>query len=219
MEGCSQYTCYFDKGTRNKKALEHIQSVIFGYFDTEVDSDDDPERIDRYRTRCLDSLSKLEWLDSEPWPTVRRVFLKWSKQQLDRAYIVSMAKRDPAILYHCSETDSVLVRCADILSEGGDGYVDAVRQLSRESEWAKAARDSALFDRSYMEATLARIDRVLSELDSTGNAREHLFVLLSNHINHKIHNRLGKNGTVDFFSYSDDFLRIFDSVKVETEEP
>lgn len=218
-EGCTGYTCYFTEGTRNKKALENIQALIFGGFTVDIDSDDDSESIDRYRTYLLDSLSSLEWLDTEPWPSVHRLYWKWTKQQCDRFYIVSKAKRDPAVLYHCDETDSVLVRCADILTKGGDGYVEAVRRLLKEHERAKAARDSVVFDRSYLEHTLSQIDRALDASDSRANARERLFVLLSNHINNKIHNRLGENGTVDFYKYSDDFLRIFDSVKVETEEP
>lgn len=218
-EGCAEYTCYFAAGSQNKKVLENIRSVIFGGFDIEVDSDDSPEEIDRYRKRYLDSLSRLEWLDSEPWPALHSLYMKWSQQQLERYYIVSSARRNPAILSHCSETDSVLVRCEGILTRGGDGFVGAVRQLWTESEYAKAARDSVAFDRSYLERTFERIDEVLSDPDSVSRAREHLSVLLSNHINQKIHDRLGKNGTVDFYSYADDFFRIFDNVKVVEEEP
>lgn len=219
-EGCSEYTCYFTTGTCNKKALEHIRAVIFvGFAVVDVDSGDEPASIDRYRTHYLDSLSALEWLDGEPWISMRKLFLDWSEQQLERYYIVSKAKRDPAILYHCSEADSVLVGCADILTGDMSRFVDRVRCFWKAHERAKAVQDSTVFNKDDLHRTLAQIDNVLGESDSTYCARERLFQLLSNHINHKIHNRLGKNGTVDFFSYSDDFLRIFDSVRVETWEP
>lgn len=68
----------------------------------------------------------------------------------------------------------------------------------------------------YPERSLSQIDLELSGPDSIERAYARLYQLLSNHINRKIHSRLGKDGTVDFFEYNDAFLKLFDSVKVET---
>lgn len=220
-EGCSEYTCYFTAGTIDRKALGHIRTVVFDtpLCDADFGNCPDYDQAERYRRQILDSLSSLEWLDCESWISLRNLFLAWSEQQLDRSYIVYRAESDPAYLYDCSETDSILVRCGDILIEGGDRYVDRVRSLWKEIVFSNAAADSVRFDRSYLDWTLAHIEECLSDSDSTCNARERLFQLLSNHINGKIHRRLGKDGTVDFSAYGDDFFHIFDSVRVETYEP
>lgn len=220
-EGCDWYTCYFAEGTRNKKALEHIRDVIQGSGGPSYEEfapDLSPASIDGERALLLDSVRSVEWLDSEPWPSMRRLHEEWWEQELERQWIVYMAKRDPAFLYDCSETDSVVVRYADIL---GNDRVDreVVRRLKKEiaaAEYAeRVARDSLVYDDKELESTFSSIDWVVDRNDP----RELLFTTLSNYINHKIHNRLGKDGNIDFFSYKDDFLRVFDSVKVETFEP
>ncbi len=96
----------------------------------------------------------------------------------------------------------MLARCAAII-RSGDGYVGQVRSLWRESRYAGPGG-------SETEPTGA---------DSLRHARRMLLQLLSNHINEKIHQRLGDNGTVDFCRNEKDFLRLFDSVRVESWEP
>ena len=220
-EGCDWYTCYFAEGTRNKKALEYIRDVIQGTRGPsyeEYDPDLSPACIDGGRAIILDSVRSVEWPDSEPWPSMRRLHEEWWEQELERQWIVYMAKRDPAFLCDCSETDSVLIRCADILRNDGVDR-EAVRRLKKEiaaAEYAeRVVRYSLVYDAQELESTFSSVDWVVDRNDP----RELLFTTLSNYINHKIHNRLGKNGDIDFFSYKDDFLRIFDSVKVETFEP
>lgn len=163
----------------------------------------DAEEVEFFRGRVLDSLSALAWLDGEPWGAMRELFLKWAEQQLERHYIVYKSREESSYLYDCSETDSVLIRIADIMTRSGDRYTDEVRHL-----WVE-----------YPERSLSQIDLELSGPDSIERAYARLYQLLSNHINRKIHSRLGKDGTVDFFEYNDAFLKLFDSVKVETWEP
>lgn len=216
-EGCAEYTCYFVAGSRNLRALDHVRSIVFegSQIYAPYESCADTQSADRLRLRILDSLCSLDWLEGEPWAAVQELYLAWSEQQLEREYIVYRAERDPAYLYDCPRTDSVLVRCADILIQSGDRFVDEVRDFLRASERARFERDSATFDRDYLKYSLARIDGLSGETD----ARERLFQLVSNHLNHGIHQRLGKDGTVDFYTYIPDFLQLFDSVKVETWEP
>lgn len=216
-EGCTEYTCYFVAGSRNLQALDHVRSIVFdgSLVDIDYESCADTLSADRLRIHVLDSLRTLDWLGGEPWTAVRELYLAWSEQQLERNYIVYRAGLDPAYLLDCPRTDSVLVRCADLLSLEGDRFVDEVRDFLSASERARFERDSTTFDRSYLEYSLARIDGLFDETA----ARERLFQLLSNHLNHEIHRRLGKDGTVDFYTYIPDFLQLFDSVKVETWEP
>lgn len=223
-EGCDVYTCYFTAGTRNRKALEHIRDIIRGAggpLIEEYDPSVSPAYIDGERALLLDSVSSLEWPETEPWPTVRSLYLAWWEQQLERQWIVYMAKRDPASLCDCSETDWVLERCAVILANGGVDR-EAVRFLKKEiaaMEYAEmAARDNVVRDSRFYKMLLAIYSSIDQSVDRE-DPRELLFTTLSNHINAKIHKRLGKNGDVDFFVYKDDFLRLFDSVRVETFEP
>lgn len=205
-EGCTEYTGYFVSGSLDEEAVQNIRRVIFEgalLVDTDFGDCEDIESANRYREQQRDNLSALAWLDYEPWTEIRKLFVSWAEQQLDRAYIVFRSRNDPAYLYDCSEADSVLVRCADIMTEGGEGYVGGVRRLWKASPFS----------------SLVRIDDELSGPDSVDRARERLLQFLSNHINHKIHSRLGEDGTVDFYQYEPDFLRLFDSVKVETFEP
>lgn len=216
-EECAEYTCYFVAGSRNLQALEHVRSIVFdgSLVDIDYESCADTQSANRLRTHLLDSLRALDWLEGEPWTAVRELYLAWSEQQLERNYIVYRAGLDPAYLLDCPRTDSVLVRCADLLSLDGDRFVDEVRDFLSASERAKFERDSVTFDRDYLKYSLSRIEGLFDETA----ARERLFQLLSNHLNHEIHRRLGKDGTVDFYTYIPDFLQLFDSVKVETWEP
>ncbi|WP_418992681.1 hypothetical protein [Alistipes sp.] len=220
-EACCEYTCYYAAGSRNPKALEHLRAILFESYLVDVDFDDcaDASGADRLRHRLLDSLRSLEWLDGEPWTAVHALYLAWSEQQLEREYIVYRAERDPAYLYDCPRSDSLLVRSADILTRSGNRFVGKVRELLRADERAKFERDSVTFDRAYLAYTLSRIDALLTAPDSIRNARELLFQRVSNHLNDGIHRRLGQDGTVDFSIYIPEFLQLFDSVKVESWEP
>lgn len=220
-DGCTEYTCYFTEDRLDRNALQNIRTVLFGYSWTYMDFESCPdiESVDRRHKRTLDSLASLAWLDGEPWPAMRKLFLEWSEQQMERNYIVYRGRRDPYFLYECSEKDSTTVQCADLLTKEEERRVEKIRQFLKANEYAKAARNSAAFDRSYLDYTLNLIDRRLAQPDSLYQAVEHVFQTLSNHINHKIHTRLGEDGTVDFNKYTDDFLAIFDSVKIETWEP
>lgn len=204
-EGCTEYTGYFASGSLNRSAVENVRRVIFDgpVIFVNFDRCTDAEDVEFFRGRVLDSLSALAWLDGEPWGAMRELFLKWAEQQLERHYIVYKSREESSYLYDCSETDSVLIRIADIMTRSGDRYTDEVRHL-----WVE-----------YPERSLSQIDLELSGPDSIERAYARLYQLLSNHINRKIHSRLGKDGTVDFFEYNDAFLKLFDSVKVETWEP
>lgn len=220
-EGCTEYTCYFAGDRLDKEALGHIALLLFDGFAwyTDFEKYPDAEHADRARRQALDSLSSLAWLDREPWPEVRGLFLAWSAQQLERNYIVYRSRRDPYFLYECSEADSTIMRCADLLTRQDEQPVERIRRFLKANELEKAARDSVAFDKTYLDYTLHRIDEVLAQPDSLRQAVDRVFQTLSNHINRKIHARLSKEGTVDFTRYTDDFLALFDSVKVETWEP
>lgn len=220
-ESCTEYTCYFTGDRLGKEALANIKTLLFNEsaWYTNFEEYPDAESADLARRQALDSLSSLAWLDSEPWPEVRELFLAWSAQQLERNYIVYRSRRDPYFLYECSETDSTIVRCADLLTRQEEGRVERIRQFLKANELEKAARDSMVFDKTYLDYALRHIDEVLARPDSLRQAVDRVFQTLSNHINRKIHARLSKEGTVDFTRYTEDFLALFDSVKVETWEP
>lgn len=220
FEGCDEYTCYFAAGSLDRAALDNIRRIIFEspLFNVSLEACADTQEADCLRARALDSLAGLAWLGGEPWERMRALFGAWVGQQLERDYTLCHARRDPDWLYTCTERDSVVTRCADILTHGGSRFVGEVRCLLREAERAKAAADS-LYYRSYLAYALTQLEQELSAPDSVRNARERLFQLLSNHLNHKIHARLGEDGTVDFNRFGADFLRLFDSVKVESWEP
>lgn len=220
-EGCEEYTGYFREGSLDRKAAYNIRRVIFDTPVTFTRFGDCTDTVcaGRYRAQLLDSIKALAWLDTEPWVAMGELFRAWSEQQFNRDYIVFRTRQDPFFLYECNETDSVLVRCADILTRSGDRFVDEVRRYWQAGERAKAARDSITYDRELMEYIFARIAEKLQGTDSTYNAAEFMFQTVSNHINNKIHKRLGREGTVDFNVYADDFIRLFDSVKLETWEP
>jgi hypothetical protein len=204
-EGCTEYTAYFVAGGLDREAVEPIRRIIFesSVVRTDFDRCADDAAAARHRAELLDSVRSLRWLGGEPWRSMRTLFLAWAGQQIERAFIVSCSERDPSMLYACSETDSVLVRCADILTGDPHHLTEEVRRLWRESPYA----------------TWERIERVTSGPDSLARARDRLFQLMSNHLNRKIHSRLSEDGTVDFNVYNRDFLELFDSVKIESWEP
>lgn len=220
-ESCTEYTCYFTSDRLDKEALRNIRTLIFDGFAwyTDFQKHPDANSADLARRQALDSLSSLAWLRTEPWPEVRDLFLAWSEQQLERNYIVYRSRRDPYFLYECSETDPTIERCADLLTRQEEGRVGRIRQFLKANELEKAARDSVAFDKTYLDYTLRHIDEVLARPDSLHQAVDRVFQTISNHINRKIHARLSEDGTVDFTRYTDDFLALFDSVKVETWEP
>lgn len=201
---CAEYTCYFAAGSLNRAALETVRRIVFDspVCNVRLDTCTTHERAERLLARTRDSLVTLAWPDGAPWPEVRALFEAWAVRQLERDRIVYLAHSDPDYLLRCPETDSMLARCAAII-RSGDGYVGQVRSLWRESKYA-------IHGGSETEPTGA---------DSLRHARRMLLQLLSNHINEKIHQRLGDNGTVDFCRNEKDFLRLFDSVRVESWEP
>lgn len=203
-EGCTEYTCYFAAGGLSRAALETVRRIVFESPVCNVPLDErlTPEQAERLLARSRDSLAALPWPEGECWQAMRRRFDAWAGQQLERDRIVHRAHYDPEYLLRCPESDSLLTRCAAIIRSGGE-YVGQVRRLWREAG-LRTAGDA--------EAELAGPD-------SLRHAKKRLSQLLSNHINHKIHLRLGDSGQVGFSRYADDFLRLFDSVRVESWEP
>lgn len=203
--GCTEYTAYFAAGAHDREALEPIRRIIYEscVVRTDFGRCADDAAAERRRTELLDSVKRLRWLAGEPWNSMRDLFLAWAGQQIERAFILSCSERDPSFLYGCSEADSVLIRYADILTGDPQRLPEEVRRLWRESPCAAQVR----------------IERITGGPDSLARARDRLFQLASNHINRKIHRRLGREGTVDFNVYNRDFLELFDSVRIESWEP
>lgn len=203
---CSDYVCYFAAGSRSREALENIRRIIFEppVCNVRLDGCADFAAAEHLQAHALDSLERMEWLDGEPWTGMRDLFLAWARLQFERDYVVFRGRRDPAWLLECGMRDSVVLRCADILMRSGANYVEQVRRLWLESP----------------EGPLARIGE-LSRPDSLERASYRLSWLLSNHLDRRIHARLGNaGGRVDFGVFRGEFLRLFDSVHVETwEEP
>lgn len=201
---CAEYTCYFAAGALDRAALETARRILFEspVCNLRLDERIAFKRADELLSRARDSLTTLAWPEGEPWPEVRALFEAWAVQQLERDRIVGFAHRDPELLLRCPERDSMLVRCAAIIRSGPD-YVAQVRSL-----WHEAGIRTA-----------EPIERELAGADSLSCARKRLLQLLGNHLNRKIHRRLGEEGTVDFGRYTDDFFRLFDSVRVESWEP
>ncbi|MCM1301597.1 MAG: hypothetical protein NC250_06330 [Alistipes senegalensis] len=179
-----------------------------------LDGCTDCDAARRLQVHALDSLRSLAWLDGELWTEMRALFLEWAERQFDRDYIVFRSRREPAFLYDCSECDSVIRHCADVLTGPADRFVDEVRRY-----WKAQGRTLFARDSNSLNNHLAYVDARLNTPDSLREAREALFRLLSNHLNHRIHQRLGTNGAVDFGIYESAFLQSFDSVHVETWEP
>ena len=141
------------------------------------------KRLNFFEAVCSTAFRPLRGLTREPWGAMRELFLKWAEQQLERHYIVYKSREESSYLYDCSETDSVLIRIADIMTRSGDRYTDEVRHL-----WVE-----------YPERSLSQIDLELSGPDGIERAYARLYQLLSNHINRKIHSRLGKRRNSRFF--------------------
>lgn len=203
-EGCAEYTCYFAAGRWSHAALETVRRILFDspVCNVRLDERLAPEQAERPLRQASDSLAALPWPDAEPLQALRGLFGAWADQQLERDRIVHRAHYDPEYLLRCSESDSLLTRCAAII-RSGEEYVGQVRRLWREAG-VRIAGDA---------------EDELAGPDSLRHAKKRLLQLLSNHINHKIHTRLGDDGRVDFGRYADDFFRLFDSVRVESWEP
>lgn len=203
-EGCTEYTCYFAAGGLPRAALQTVRRILFDSPVCNVALDERlaPEQAERLLQRARDSLAALPWPDTERLQAMRKQFDAWADQQLERDRIVHRAHYDPEYLLRCPESDSLLARCAAIIRSGGQ-YVGQVRRLWREAG-PRTAGDA---------------EEELAGADSVRHAKKRLLQLLSNHINRKIHTRLGDDGTVDFSRYADDFFRLFDSVRVESWEP
>ena len=203
-EGCTEYTCYFAAGGASREALQTVRRIVFDTPVCNVALDErlTPEQAERLLQRARDSLAALPWPDAEHLQAMRELFDAWADRQLERDRIVHRAHYDPEYLLRCPESDSLLARCAAIIRSGGQ-YVGQVRRLWREAG-VRTAGD---------------VEAELAGPDSLRHARKRLRQLLSNHSNHKIHTRLGDDGTVDFNRYANDFFRLFDSVRVESWEP
>ncbi len=201
---CSEYTCYFAAGLLHRAALETVRRIVFDspVYNVPLDESLAPEQAERLLAQARDSLATLPWPDGERWQVLRERFDAWADQQLERDRIIHRAHYDPEYLLRCPESDSMLVRCAAIIRSGGE-YVGQVRRLWREAGLR----------------TAGDVECELAGADSLRYAKKRLLQLLSNHINHKIHLRLGDGGQVDFNRYADDFLRLFDSVRIESWEP
>lgn len=203
-EGCTEYTCYFAAGGASREALQTVRRIVFDtpVCNVRLDERLTPEQAEPLLLQARDSLAALPWPDAEHLQAMRELFDAWADRQLERDRIVHRAHYDPEYLLRCPESDSLLARCAAIIGSGGQ-YVGQVRRLWREAG-VRTAGD---------------VEAELAGPDSLRHAKKRLLQLLSNHINHKIHTRLGDDGTVDFNRYANDFFRLFDSVRVESWEP
>ncbi len=203
-EGCTEYTCYFAAVGASREALQTVWRIVFDtpVCNVRLDERLTPEQAEPLLLQARDSLAALPWPDAEHLQAMRELFDAWADRQLERDRIVHRAHYDPEYLLRCPESDSLLARCAAIIRSGGQ-YVGQVRRLWREAG-VRTAGD---------------VEAELAGPDSLRHARKRLLQLLSNHINHKIHTRLGDDGTVDFNRYANDFFRLFDSVRVESWEP
>lgn len=97
----------------------------------------------------------------------------------------------------------------------------AGQQIERAFILSCSERDpSFLYGCSEADSVLCRCaDSLTGDAGRPVLSRDGLLRLAGNHINRKIHRRLGRAGTVDFNVYNRDFLELFDSVRIESWEP
>lgn len=214
----SSFTGYYPEDKYDKISLDNWSKILSGFvhsFRTETSHIESAVELEQYYKHMVDSLSKLNKIDSEPLRILYDNYIDWGKRQFKKDIIICKGYEDYRSLYSCDyiQKDSVMIMCVDILVEGGDNFVENTRQFFTELYMS----DIDKLDRR--EATSKRyatglMKRRLSRRDSTERAVDLLMVrTIGNRINGQIHDEVDyKIGDV-YTMGKREFDKLFDYVR------